>query len=161
MFRPKFKLASLLFIAFFSAVPALAGDWAGLSAKGPLVINLENAPALFEQCSRASPKPSGKIWLPSESEVIEMEEKLVKIFDSLGDEFLSDPRWSKGAYRGQYAGYGTGSERHIYGAYVTEEAASNQAKGEVILVCDGGPAAWGILFKVATSEFFQPVANAR
>ncbi|MES0885355.1 hypothetical protein [Roseibium sp. SCP14] len=161
MFHLDAAIAVLSISALMSTIPASAEDWAGLSPRGPIGIKIENAHRVFEQCSRSTPKPSGSLWLPSEQEITHMEQRLVEFFASLDNHTFSDRRWSALAYRGQHVGYGFGSERYIYGAYVRESFAGNQSAGDAILLCDGGPAAWGILFNVETGEFSEFVSNGR
>lgn len=161
MFQNHVKLALLIITSLMSAVSVLAGDWAGLSPKGPVGIKIEAADGIFEQCSRPTPKPSGSLWLPNYYEIAQMEQRLTEHFRSLDGRLLSDPRWSLHTYRGQHVGFGIGPQRYIYGAYVDESIADTQLDGEAIVRCDGGPSAWGILYKVETGEFSDFRVNGR
>ena len=121
--------------------------------KGPLPVNIVDAAKTFEQCSRGAPMPTGPPWLPSSSEIAAFEQVLLTYIETLGDTYFIDPRWSVSAYRGQYVGFGEGNAKYIYGSYTNADPTAFFASGEPIVLCDGGPSSWGILYNIENGQF--------
>jgi len=61
------------------------------------------------------------------------------------------------AYHRQYIGLTINSEQFIYGNFYPASAVSDFWKDKqaklALVVCDGGPAFWGIVFRVSTKSF--------
>lgn len=152
------RLGQLFIILAVATSPLKAEDWFRLSDKGPKPIVLEDAHRLFDQCSRYAPQPVGPLWLPTAQEIEVMEEKLVDYLASYDKYLTSDPRWSRGRYRGQHVGFGQGSDRFIYGSYDNLKGDGN---GQALVMCDGGAAFWGVLYNIDTGAFSYFAINGR
>ena len=153
---------ALTVYAFVSSQRATV--WAGLSTAGPLPISLEQAPKLFQQCSRQAPKPDGAVWLPKDSAVRDLEQKLGHFFSrnlhlhelliekqSLATSLGMNPDVVK--YRGQFVGFERDGKRLIYASYLTRNLALSGQRGDnAIIFCDGGSAAWGIVYDLQRNE---------
>lgn len=139
--------------------PAAAG-WSGLAPEGPLGISLEEAPELFEQCSRGAPRPEGQLWLPQDSVVAELEIRLQGYFDK--HERQRD--WLVGKqirkFRGQYVGFARGDIDFVYASYTQSYAGRRlPPEGEAIVFCDGGASSWGIVYNPKTGDFSEFFGN--
>lgn len=157
------KLTLVVFLSgiISIALPVHSEGWAGLSPKGPLPVSIVDAARLFEQCSRRAPQPSGPLWLPSSSEIAALEQDLLTYMEALGEANFADSRWSRSAYRGQYVGFGDGNERYIYGSYTNRDLTDVFVSGKPIIMCDGGPSSWGILYRIEGSVFSDFAVNGR
>ncbi|GHB21000.1 hypothetical protein GCM10007094_06340 [Pseudovibrio japonicus] len=131
------------------------------SSKGPLPISLAEAPKLFKQCSRIAPKPVGPYWLPSFSVIAKLEGQLTEHLIQAGFERWSDPRWHSGPYRGQYVGFMQERKKLIYASYSREYVEDHVNGGQAIIMCDGGPSLWGIVYNLEKEEFFDLQTNGR
>ena len=155
--RLRVTIAVLFCVGVGSPVTA---SWIGLSEDGALPITLEEAPRLFEQCSRFAPRPDGKYWLPSSSEIEALEESLEGYFS----ENLRQLDWLVGRrlrkYRGQYVGFERAGVGYIYASYLSESRRMNEvANGQALITCDGGSSAWGIVYNPSTGELSEFFGN--
>jgi hypothetical protein len=71
----------------------------------------------------------------------------------------------KTKYHRQYIGFVRNGERFIYGNFYPDSALGHDAKfdetTQPLMVCDGGPAFWGIVYRVSTKTFEEPAFNGR
>ncbi|WP_299152311.1 hypothetical protein [uncultured Tateyamaria sp.] len=173
------SLTTIAFVAVFVMVLSFhafasshrAADWKGLSEAGPLSISLEEAPGLFKQCSRRAPTPDGAVWLPQENEIGELEQRLGHFFAQkayLQDHLMEgqlryaalgrNPDLAK--YRAQFVGFERGGNRYIYASYLAHSVALSGMQGDnAIIFCDGGFAAWGIIYDLQKGELSEFVSN--
>jgi hypothetical protein len=131
-----------------------AGLSSVLSAKGPLALKVEQAPLLFEQCSRSAPNPEGPLWVPTAAEVKSLETQLEKHMSTIKLGARGNPAAGK-QYQGQYIGFVRGNVKHIYAAYVEASEKHPLPVGDAIRICDGGQSDWGIVYNTATGEFSE------
>lgn len=131
-----------------------------LSSKGSLPITLEEAPKLFKQCSRITPKPAGPYWLPSSSVIAKLEVQLTEYLVQAGFERWRS-RWHSGPYRGQYVGFMQEAKKFIYASYSRDYIDDHFKDGEAIVICDGGPSFWGIVYDLEKEEFSDLQTNGR
>jgi hypothetical protein len=121
---------------------------------------------LLRQCSRSTPTGVTEFWQPSTNEVDELEASLAKYLEQREKAGKTVP--PKGSYHRQYIGFVTGprsvnpAERFIYanlylGTTVPPNWGSESA--QPMAVCDGGPAFWGIVYRVSTKTFEDPQFN--
>lgn len=131
------------------------------SPDGPLRISLDEAPRLFQQCSRSAPEPEpgGTVWLPSPTEILMLERQLINFLAQLDPGIWSDPRWHLSEYRGQFAGFFQDGQRNVYASYTSTSALPDD--GKAVVFCDGGPTSWGIVWNTQTGEFGQFTWNGR
>ena len=126
--------------------------------KGRFLLGPSFGSELFKQCSRATPENASAFWQPSAHQIEELELALSSYLDAR--EKSGQPIPPKGqAYHRQYVGFKRGTEQFIYGNFYPASAAigvwkkremeSKQAFG----VCDGGPAFWGVAFRMSTKTF--------
>jgi hypothetical protein len=128
-----------------------------LSTEGPLLIHETEAPLLFRQCSREAPVPEGPVWLPSEADVAALEAGLAAYVATLTVGARTTPP-STVQYRGQYVGFTRGGTKLIYGSF-SPAGEVPISKGRAVVVCDGGPFFWGIVYNPASGEFSELHAN--
>jgi hypothetical protein len=145
-------------IAFSIAAPAAESNRI-LSAKGPLALKAEQAPRLFNPCSRwLVPKPEGPLWLPTAAEVAAIEAQLEKYMGALNPSTSWVPK--PGArYRGQYVGFVRNKVKYIYASYSPEGWDKHFPHGDAIDFCGGGEAFWGIVYNTATAKFSELSIN--
>jgi len=124
---------------------------------------------LLTQCSRPVPTGITEFWQPSPKEIDELEASLGKYLDER--EKARSPNPPIGAtFRRQYVGFvgKVGSihqgERFIYGNFYPDEArgdAPDSESKEPVGVCDGGPAFWGIVYRISRKTFEDLEFNGR
>ena len=111
---------------------------------------------VLKQCSRATPRDVAGFWKPSTHDVDELELALTKYLETREKAGQEAPPKGQ-AYHRQYVGFTKGSERFIYGNFYPASAAAGLWKDkesrQALVVCDGGPAFWGIVFRVSTKTF--------
>ncbi len=122
-----------------------------LSAEGPLPLKAEQAPELLKPCWGGGPIPEGELWLPTAVEVAALETRLEKHMATIKLGNRGTPAAGVQS-RGQYVGFMRGEVKHIYASYVPARDFS-WANGNAIIVCDGGPSFWGIVYNTATGQF--------
>jgi hypothetical protein len=123
---------------------------------------------LLQQCSRSAPTGVTEFWQPSTKEVDELESLLSKYLEQREKAGKSVP--PKGSYHRQYVGFVTGArsvhpgERFIYANFYLDTTVPPNRGNESLqpmAVCDGGPAFWGIVYRVSTKSFEDPQFNGR
>jgi hypothetical protein len=124
------------------------------AATGRFVIDVSHGKELLKQCSRGTPAGVSEFWQPSPSEIDELEVSLRIYLDTRAKTDQAVPP-GKQNYHRQYVGFVRKSEKFIYGNFYPAFAVaghSNESK-QPVGVCDGGPAFWGIVFRVSTKTF--------
>ncbi len=156
------SISVAIFLSFGtpSVTPSLA-DWGSLSPLGAFPITLDEAPRLFEQCSRSAPNPDGEFWIPSKTEINRLEAELAAQITKYR-RTINDPRTFERHYRGQYVGFVRANTRYIYASYSPDAYwPSHLPSGKALVVCDGGPNYWGIVYNPATGQFSELQTNGR
>ena len=127
---------------------------------------------LLDQCSRSAPTAITEFWQPSEKEIDELEVSLAKYLEQREkDGKRTAP---KALYHRQYVGFVSrvgsvhNGERFIYGNFYPDakEILTDWRDGRPLDeatwpmdICDGGPAFWGIVYRVSTKIFENPEFN--
>jgi hypothetical protein len=126
-----------------------------------VILTPQQAPQLMKQCSRAGPEKVTGFWMPDSSDVALLEKELPAFVTKSG---LRRPL---SAYCRQYVGVISNGKKIIYinallcSDFEDEDrdAHSLDWKREPIVVCDGGPDAWGVEFDMLGKEFQHFEAN--
>lgn len=154
-----------------------------LLPQGASRVSLWHSPDAFHQCSRESPIPEGKFWLPSRAQIRAIDATVAQ----LGREGASPYRYPHPPgypFLHQYVGFTRKGERLIYvtvttddwrfmsGLYERGEAYGSHSLTDILvhygeqllperplMVCDGGAFNWGIVFNPRTGVFEAPVFN--
>lgn len=114
--------------------------------------------AVLNQCSRDAPRSNDGYWSPSATDVMVLEEELVKSFATRQKVGLRVPPANE--YSRQYVGLFKGGRRYIYGNfYPKQSSVSDPKQAKAFVVCDGGPAFWGVVFDVERQAFDEPLFN--
>jgi hypothetical protein len=117
------------------------------------IVPVDKAPELLRQCSRSSINPIEGYWRPTANLVREMETRLAV-------ELRTEPRLEAlDSYTGQYAGVVSGGRQLIYGSFVSSALAADEWRRSVVILCGGGPAAFGVTFDIATRTFGELQIN--
>lgn len=141
----------------FTALSLSAGDQTfEAPAIGRFVLEPSVGKGLLSQCSRGTPRGVSSFWKPSSNDIAELEGALADYLEArekAGDQVPPRGR----SYHRQYVGFTRGSDRFIYGNFYPASAAAGFRKdkesSQPFGVCDGGPAFWGVVFRVATKKF--------
>ncbi len=153
---------SALLLAFTTIAAVSAEPNGILSAKGPLALKLEEAPLLLKPCWGGGPIPEGPVWLPSAVEVATLETRLEEYMATvkLGERGMPEAGVQ---YRGQYVGFMRSKVKYIYASYVRADVAEkiDLSKGNAIIICDGGPMSWVIVYNTATGQFSELMVGSR
>jgi hypothetical protein len=171
-----FHLALSLLALLVSSAAAIGEE---LLLDEPLPIAFYEAHKLFHQCSRSTPVPDGKIWLPSKAEITRLEADLVEHFANVQRTEI-DFRTSKPKFGGQFVGFLRDEVEYIYAAYVANpddyhsyffdldlipfikenlDWFSWLREDRAVVFCDGGSWSWGIVYNPATGEFTEYAEN--
>jgi hypothetical protein len=107
------------------------------------------------QCSRPTPKNVRGFWLPRLEDIDRLELSLPPYLFDLKKAGQTVP--APGVYHRQYVGIIQNGQRLIYGNFYSDvwdvfEQRINE-KRTWVMVCDGGPSYWGILYRPATDSF--------
>jgi|1185.fasta_scaffold108965_2 hypothetical protein len=125
-------------------------------ATGRYRLNPSLARDVLRQCSRATPAAVSGAWQPSNQDIDELEGSLPKYLQQRANAGEEIPPQGQ-AYHRQYVGFTRKAERYIYGNFYPARAATGYWKAkeskQAVVVCDGGPAFWGIVFRVSTKTF--------
>ena len=155
----RFRWLALL-VALF-AVPASA--FPPFDPKDGIVLPLDRATEVTNQCSRGSPGPVEGTWLPTAKEIRELEARLPQALDDAlakRGQFSERPR-NPGR---QYAGLKIAGRKVIYvngfplamfetEARYTPGVSRDDWKERAVMVCDGGPAFFGVEYDPKTRSF--------
>ena len=152
------------FVAMSMAfVPMHAGSLASFDARDSIVFPANQAKTLLSQCSRHSPENVTGTWYPTPTQIRELEERLPGPFSSTikaqESRFHAALSPSQRSNR-QYGGVIVGGRRLIYVNVFPHEIVEHAAevgampywegnktwKNTALMVCDGGPSFWGVLY---------------
>ena len=114
---------------------------------------------LLDQCSRRTPQGVEGFWTPAPRDVTELEALLDKFLrtDSAGRSVLPLDQ-----YHRQYIGFTKSGKRFIYGNFYRAPSAISSTYDEgtqPVIVCDGGPRFWGIVYSAEARSFMDLAFN--
>lgn len=112
-----------------------------------VIVPVDRAPDLLRTCSRPSVAPIEGYWRPNAGMVRELEAGLA---DAVAQRRDLEPL---DGYARQYAGVVSGGRRLIYGSFVLFRYAGDDWRNNVVQLCDGGNAAFGVDFDIAAKTF--------
>jgi hypothetical protein len=130
--------------------------------KGTSTISLWWAAATFHQCSRETPKTDGNYWLPTASDINELELGLPSMLE------LRDRRGQKippgfQQFQRQYIGFTRNGQRLIYGNFFSTHEDEPWKRWSFlekpVVVCDGGTNFWGVVYDPKNKQFEEPQFN--
>ncbi len=148
----------LLFFVLASHTFALASSGISFPESGKFVLSPTTGPQLFKQCSRSAPEGVVDFWQPSAVEITELELLLVGNLEAREKRSARVP--PSGSYNRQYLGFTKNRVRFVYGNfYKSGSTYATNEKTVPHMVCDGGPAFWGIVFRVDKKQFDEPSFN--
>jgi hypothetical protein len=130
-----------------------------LPSSGRFIASSRWAREVFNQCSRSAPSPKVDLWEPTIAEIDGVERSLAAYLANLDKAGKHTPP-KKVSYHRQYVGFIRNGERYIYANfYPDENEFRSQESKHAIMVCDGGPAFWGIVYRVKAKTFEDPQFN--
>src|SRR5262249_23941352 len=98
-----------------------------------------------------APEGATEYWEPTDAQLDELEMRLVAYLESASGVELP-PRGL--AYHRQYIGFVKNGARFIYGSfYPGQERISEAERTQPIVICDGGPSLWGVVYEPAVGRF--------
>jgi len=144
----------------------LAVGWLALPyiwlPKGTSTISLWRAADTFRQCSRDTPKTDGNYWLPTASDIAELELNLptmLKLRDLHGQKV--PPKFQQ--FQRQYIGFTRNGQRFIYANFSSIYSDEPWKEWSIIerpvIVCDGGAGFWGVVYDPKEQRFEEPQFN--
>jgi hypothetical protein len=131
------------------AIPFTSGD--------PIVLPKEQLPQLFSQCSRQAPHPTEILGVPTDEEIRNLELPLQRYIAEIYE--AGEPAPPNITFARQYVAYRVGSNTKIYGNFFPATLVLAHPKGQATVVCDGGPAFWGIVYDPLSKKFEQLEMN--
>ena len=148
------------------AVLILAATADALTALDPrdgIVLSLEHATDVIHQCSRSSPGSVEGSWLPAEREIRDLEARLPQALNDALAKSGRPAERSRDIGR-QYAGLRVAGRKIIYvngfplsmiqtEARNTPRPSRDGWKTRAVMVCDGGPAFFGVEYDPKTRTF--------
>jgi hypothetical protein len=135
-----------------------------LSASGTFILPVDAGLSLLKQCSRDAPDRVSQFWNPSTAQIGRLE-RLLPQYVRAG----SDPRRHVARnveYHRQYVGIVVDGRRLIYGNFYPASTfqpvgamARFDEKSTPVVVCDGGPSFWGVVFDPEADVFSDLQVN--
>lgn len=124
-----------------------------------VVLTGKEAQAVFNQCSRPTVNPIEGYWAPTPADVKKLEKNLPGFFKEKEILSISEiPTYEK--YFFQYSGFIKHGHKLIYinafPSSFVEEAANDSNldwKIKAIVICDGGPSFFGVVYDPSTGKF--------
>ena len=117
-----------------------------------VIVPVDAAADLLNQCSRATVSPIDGFWRPTPRMVEELESRL-PVF--LAYESRLEPL---DRYVRQYAGVVSTGRPLIYASFLAS-VPDERWQRQIVTVCDGGSKAWGVAFDVQTKTFGELHVN--
>lgn len=119
----------------------------------PIALSKEQLPQLFSQCSRSAPHPTEILGVPTKEEIRDLELRLERYIAEIYE--AGKPAPPSVTFARQYVAYRVGGNRKIYGNFFPDTLVCEHSKGQATVVCDGGPAFWGIVYDPLSKQFEQ------
>jgi hypothetical protein len=149
---PYRAFALLVAVAVASSAHAQTAGPQLLASDGQIPLSLREAPALFRQCSRDTPRPGSSFWLPSSDQIAELESRLPQFIGTQATPDKLTPS-TVGEYARQYVGFTLRGTRLIYGSFFPKSWLSVAPRSGAIVICDGGPHVWGVVYDPRKKSF--------
>jgi hypothetical protein len=116
---------------------------------------------VLHQCSRNTPQNISKFWIPDSTDISLLENNFNKVY-TLYCQKCEKQDLNTDAF--QYVGIIIDHEKYIYvnafhgnitdsATYEQKVSAKKALAKYPIVICDGGPQFWGVLFNIKTKEF--------
>lgn len=164
--KPGASNVKKVFPAFIAAVilnTFLAAQSMKLPSPRRFILPVSLGKELLAQCSRPNPGENTKFWQPSSADIDALETALDKYLverEKAGKEIPPKNL----AYHRQYVGFirysdsGREPVRLIYGNFypegiLSEFGGKHNESNEVVDICDGGSALWGVVYRVSNKTF--------
>lgn len=139
-----------------------AGATSALPADA-VILNGSAVATMLRQCSRAAPAAGEDTWQPTAADIAALEAALPAALAARQRPELTGA--SQGWYR-QYGGIVRGGRRFIYGNFIPHPPATDPVRpdadrwrSDVAIICDGGPAFFGVEYDLAAGRFTQIAFN--
>lgn len=130
---------------------------------GAVVLPAAAIPTILRQCSRQAPQPGEGGWQPGAADIAALETAVAAALRER--RIANDPDWSRFPqdWRRQYVGITRGGRRFVYGNAFPGDAGNagdpDQWRREPAIVCDGGPAFFGVEYDVEARRITQLAFN--
>jgi hypothetical protein len=145
----------------------MLATWAALEEAptlldGTVVLPGSAVPSMLYQCSRGAPEAGEATWQPGADDVRDFETALAP---ALQDNSRKIPvRVAANGWLGQYVGIVRGGRRFIYGNFFPSDHAGSSVfpdrwRSEPVVVCDGGPAFFGVEYDVDARRITRVDSN--
>ena len=152
-----------VFLAAITLNTLLIAQSMKLPSAGRFILPVSLGKELLAQCSRPNPGANSQFWQPSSADIDVLEtalDKYVAEREKAGKEIPPKNL----AYHRQYVGFirhsDSGHEpvRLIYGNFypegiLSELRGNHNESTEVVDICDGGSALWGVVYRVSNKTF--------
>jgi hypothetical protein len=137
----------ILALFLLLSLPATAADTLQFPANGKFILPITAGEAAFRQCSRGAPQAT-EFWLPTDKDIAALEADLPAFIAKQNPGY--PPSHS---YHRQYMGFMKDGKKFIYGNFYASSDTSPTEATMPVVVCDGGPAFWGVVYEPATKSF--------
>jgi hypothetical protein len=128
-----------------------------------VILDGTNVQAMLRQCSRMTPATGESSWLPSPADVAALEAALPAALAAAG---RAEVRGAPRGWRRQYVGIVRGGRRFIYGNFLPFGPENDEIRPDPQrwrqqpeIICDGGPAFFGVEYDVEARRFTQIAFN--
>jgi hypothetical protein len=129
-----------------------------LPGAGTFILPADAGRSLLGQCSRDAPANVSQFWDPSGEQIRRLEFLLPKYLGNDAVQKLHIP--DNVEYHRQYVGIVVNGKRLIYGNFYPANFPDYlDEKSKPVVVCDGGPAFWGIVFDPEANVFLDLKVN--
>jgi hypothetical protein len=129
-----------------------------LPGAGTFILPADAGRSLLGQCSRDAPANVSQFWDPSGEQIRRLEFLLPKYVGNDAGQKLRIP--DNVEYHRQYVGIVVNGKRLIYGNFYPANFPDYlDEKSKPVVVCDGGPAFWGIVFDPEANVFLDLKVN--
>lgn len=145
-------------LVLFLLSTTTVGARSGLDPGDGTILPVDVSRGLLHQCSRDAPHDVGGAWLPAVKQIRELESRLPAALKAMASQ--KGKRFAQsGDFRRQYAGFTIGERKVIY-VNAFPRSAGDPSPGrsfdwhdETVLVCDGGPAFFGVEYDPEKGTF--------
>ena len=156
------RVAAAIVTLLCFAGPAASGEQ--LDPKDGAVLPENAAQQVLHQCSRGVPQKVTGTWSPNQTQIGDLETRLPAALEAMALQRGSDYGQSRG-FRRQYVGLIVEGHKVVYvnafpsgmGGPERRPGASGRQefdwRRDAVLVCDGGPAFFGVEYDPATKRF--------
>jgi hypothetical protein len=164
------RQSGILIMAFLLAMLlAVMPVSARVRPLGPYVIfSGKLVPDMLSQCSRDTPLHDAPTWQPTSRDIAVLERALPGFLKTRKTDMGDPPPASLAQINRQYVGFTKAGRRYVYGNYFPEIPATDKYytpeqraswRATPMIVCDGGPAYFGVAYDVAARRFTHLAFN--